>query len=67
MESKQYRIKAAFFDDLDNRKWEIKYRLREEVSESDILNAMCYKYLKGINEKDVLLYWEEVLKKDVGA
>lgn len=65
MESKQYRIKAAFFDDLDNQKWEIKYRLREDVTESDILNALCHKYLKKITDKDVLDYWEEVLHKEV--
>lgn len=65
MESKQYRIKIVFVDELENQKWEMKYRLRQDITESDILNTLCHKYLKKITEKDLMDYWEEVLKKDI--
>lgn len=65
MESKQYRVKAVFFDELKDKSFDIKYSLREEVTESDIINALLHKHLKEINEKDVLNYFKNVLKKDV--
>ena len=65
MESKQYRVKVIFVDKLENKKWDMKYKLREEVSEADILNTLCHKYLDKITEKDLLNYWSEVLERDI--
>lgn len=65
MESKQYRVKAVFFEELKDKSFDIKYSLREEVSESDVINALLYKHLKEINEKDILIYFKDVLKKDI--
>lgn len=65
MESKQLRVKAVFFEPLKDKSFDIKYNLREDVSESDLINTLCYKHLKEITEKDVLDYWKNVLKKDI--
>lgn len=65
MESKQYRVKAVFFDELKDKSFDIKYSLREEVTESDIINALLHKHLKEISEKDVLTYFKDVLKKEI--
>lgn len=65
MESRQYRVKAVFFEELKDKSFDIKYSLREEVSESDVINALLHKHLKEITEKDVLTYFKDVLKKDI--
>lgn len=65
MESRQYRIKAIFFERLKDKSFDIKYSLREEVTESDVINATLYKHLDEIDEKDILKYLKEALKKDI--
>lgn len=64
MESKQYRIKCIFEDKINDAKWETKYKLRREISDSDIINALVYKFLDKLTDKDVLDYRREILKKE---
>lgn len=64
MATVQIRIRDDFLDKIENTKWEIKYRLRTEIQNTDIVNTLIYKYLDKIDEKDVLEFRREVLKKD---
>lgn len=51
-------------DKLETVKWEIKYKLRTEIQNTDVLNALIYKYLEKLTKEDVMEYRKKVLKKD---
>lgn len=45
-------------------KWEIKYKLRLEIQNTDVLNALIYHHLKNLTEDEVLEYRRKILGKD---
>jgi hypothetical protein len=64
MSSVQVRVQEKLFKKLEDTKWEVKYKLRMEITEAEILNALIYKHLKTLNEADVLEYRKAILGKD---
>ncbi|RKG29018.1 hypothetical protein [Acinetobacter tianfuensis] len=64
MASVQIRVRDELADKLETAKWEIKYKLRMEIQNTDVLNALIYKHLDKLSEDDVLEYRRKILKKD---
>lgn len=64
MASVQIRIQDKLADEIETTKWEIKYKLRLEIQNVDILNALIYKHLKNLTEDEVLEYRKKFLGKD---
>lgn len=64
MSSVQIRVKDDMADKIETVKWEIKYKLRTEIQNTDVLNALIYKYLDKLTAADVVEYRKKVLKKD---
>jgi hypothetical protein len=64
MSSVQIRVRDDMADKLETVKWEIKYKLRTEIQNTDVLNALIYKYLDKLTKDDVMEYRKKVLKKD---
>lgn len=64
MSSIQIRVRDELIDKIETTKWEIKYRLRMEIQNTDVLNALIYKYLDKLTTEDVLEYRKKVLKKN---
>lgn len=64
MASVQIRINDEMKELLETAKWEIKYKLRIDIQNAEVLNALIYCYLKQLTEQDVLKYRKEILKKD---
>ena len=64
MASVQIRVRDELADKLETTKWEIKYKLRMEIQNTDVLNALIYKHLDKLSEDDVLEYRRKILKKD---
>lgn len=64
MATVQIRIRDDFLDKIENTKWEIKYELRTEIQNTDIVNTLIYKYLEQITAKDVLEFRREILGKE---
>ncbi|EPG1959522.1 hypothetical protein B9Y25_08750 [Acinetobacter baumannii] len=64
MISVQRRIRLDLMDKVENVKWEIKYKLRLEIQDTDILNALIYHHLKDLTAEEVLEYRRKYLGKD---
>ena len=64
MATVQIRVREELADKIETAKWEIKYKLRMEIQNTDILNTLIYKHLDKLTEKDVLEFRKKVLKKD---
>ncbi|HRB84015.1 MAG TPA: hypothetical protein PLW46_06885 [Acinetobacter johnsonii] len=64
MSSIQMRVKGELADKIETAKWEIKYKLRMEIQNNDVLNALIFKYLDQLTDKDVLEYRKEFLNKE---
>jgi hypothetical protein len=64
MESKQIRVHEKMMEKLDTAKWEIKYKLRIDIQDYEVLNALLYKHLKDLTEQDVLAYRKDILGKE---
>lgn len=64
MASAQIRVNDEMKELLETAKWEIKYRLRIDIQNAEVLNALIYCHLKNLTDQDVLKYRKEVLKKD---
>lgn len=64
MSSVQIRVRDDMADKLETVKWEIKYKLRTEIQNTDVLNALIYKYLDKLTKDDVMEYRKKVLKKE---
>lgn len=64
MASTQMRVQDALIEQIENTKWEIKYKLRIDIQNTEVLNALIYKHLKNLSEQDVLEYRKKILGKD---
>ncbi|EEY87331.1 hypothetical protein HCY65_16020 [Acinetobacter radioresistens] len=64
MASVQIRVRDELADKIETTKWEIKYKLRMEIQNTDILNALIYKHLDKLTEDEVLEYRKKFLGKD---
>lgn len=64
MSSSQKRIRNELLDKVEDVKWEIKYKLRVEVIDVDIINALIYHHLKDLTPNEVLEYRRQFLGKD---
>ena len=64
MASVQIRVQEDLADKIENAKWEIKYKLRVEVIDVDIINALIYHHLKDLTANEVLEYRQKFLGKD---
>ena len=64
MASVQIRVRDDLADKIETAKWEIKYKLRMEIQNTDVLNALIYKHLDKLTEDEVLEYRKKFLKKD---
>ncbi len=64
MSSVQIRVRDDMADKLETVKWEIKYKLRTEIQNTDVLNALIYKYLDKLTKDDVMEYRKKILKKE---
>ena len=64
MTSVQKRTRTDLLDKVENTKWEIKYKLRLEVSDVDVINSLIYHHLKDLTADEVLEYRRKYLGKD---
>lgn len=64
MASVQIRVRDELADKIETTKWEIKYKLRMEIQNTDILNALIYKHLDKLTEEEVLEFRKKYLGKD---
>jgi hypothetical protein len=64
MASVQKRIQVELMDKVENMKWEIKYKLRLEIQDTDVINALIYHHLKDLSADEVLEYRRKFLGKD---
>lgn len=64
MKSVQIRVRNELADEIEHQKWEMKYKLRMEIQNTDILNALIYNHLDKLTEKEVLEYRKKFLGKD---
>lgn len=64
MTSAQRRIRSDLLDKVENAKWEIKYKLRLEIQDTDVINALIYHHLKDLTADEVLEYRRKYLGKD---
>ena len=64
MTSAQRRIRSELLDKVENAKWEIKYKLRLEIQDTDVINALIYHHLKDLTADEVLEYRRKYLGKD---
>lgn len=64
MSSTQKRIRDDLLEKIENTKWEIKYKLRMEITDTDIINSLIYHHLKNLKADEVLEFRRKYLGKD---
>lgn len=64
MSSTQIRVRNELLDELEEKKWQIKYDLRLEIQNTDVLNALIMKHLDKVTADDVLEFRKKMLGKD---
>lgn len=64
MASTQKRIRDTLLEQVEEKKWNIKYELRIDIQDTDIINALIWKHLKSLTAQDVLEYRKNFLGKD---
>ncbi|MBF7691713.1 hypothetical protein [Acinetobacter pollinis] len=64
MSSTQKRIRDDLLEKVEDMKWEIKYELRMEITETDIINSLIYHHLKNLRSEEVLEWRKKYLGKD---
>lgn len=53
MSSQQIRVRDELMSRLEETKWQIKYDLRIEIQNTDVLNALIMKHLDKVTADDV--------------
>jgi len=64
MSSTQIRVRNELLNQLEQTKWQIKYNLRIEIQNTDVINALIMKHLDKVTAEDVLEYRKKYLGKD---
>ena len=64
MTSTQKRIRNTLLEQVEEKKWKIKYELRIDIQDVDVINALIWKYLDDLKANDVLEYRRKYLGKD---
>jgi len=64
MSSTQKRIRNTLLDQIEEKKWHIKYELRIDIQDTDVINALIWKHLKSLTAQDVIEYRRHYLGKD---
>ena len=64
MSSTQKRIRNTLLEKVEDKKWKVKYELRIDIQDVDVINALIWKYLDDLKAKDVLEYRRNYLGKD---
>lgn len=64
MTSTQKRIRNTLLEQVEEKKWKVKYELRIDIQDVDVINALIWKYLDELKANDVLEYRREYLGKD---
>ncbi|AKF99486.1 TPA: hypothetical protein NHQ65_000409 [Pseudomonas aeruginosa] len=62
--SKAYRVRDKFVDEVKDRRVKMIIETKDDVRESDLINATLWKYLDKITTKDVLEFREEFGSKE---
>ncbi|EQB0423101.1 hypothetical protein ACYAFH_006022 [Pseudomonas aeruginosa] len=57
--SKPYRVRDKFVEEVKERRVKMIIETKDDVRESDLVNATLWKYLSKITTKDVLEFKEE--------
>ncbi|MDZ5329109.1 hypothetical protein RBK63_32670, partial [Pseudomonas aeruginosa] len=57
--SKPYRVRDKFVEEVKERRVKMIIETKDDVRESDLVNATLWKYLSKITTKDVLEFREE--------
>lgn len=57
--SKPYRVRDKFVEEVKERRVKMIIETKNDVRESDLVNATLWKYLSKITTKDVLEFREE--------
>ncbi|MCO2869888.1 hypothetical protein FA274_25010 [Pseudomonas aeruginosa] len=57
--SKPYRVRDKFVEEVKERRVKMCIETKDDVRESDLVNATLWKYLSKITTKDVLEFREE--------
>lgn len=64
MTSTQKRIRNTLLEQIEEKKWKVKYELRIDIQDVDVINALIWKYLDDLKANDVLEYRRKYLGKD---
>ena len=64
MTSTQKRIRNTLLEKVEDKKWKVKYELRIDIQDVDVINALIWKYLDDLKAKVVLEYRRNYLGKD---
>lgn len=64
MASTQIRVQDQLLEKIDDTKWIIKSKLRVEIQNVDILNALILYHLNDLTENEVLEYRKTILGKE---
>lgn len=64
MASTQIRVQDQLLEKIDDTKWLIKSKLRVEIQNVDILNALILYHLNDLTENEVLEYRKTILGKE---
>jgi len=64
MTSTQKRIRNTLLEQVEEKKWKVKYELRIDIQDVDVINALIWKYLDDLKANDVLEYRRKYLGKD---
>lgn len=62
--SKAYRVRDKFVDEVKDRRVKMIIETKDDVRESNLINATLWKYLDKITTKDVLEFREEFGSKE---
>lgn len=64
MTSTQKRIRNTLLENVVEKKWKVKYELRVDIQDVDVINALIWKYLDKLKASDVLEYRRKYLGKN---
>lgn len=64
MTSTQKRIRTKLLENVEEKKWKVKYELRVDIQDVDVINALIWKYLDKLEAREIMEYRKEYLGKE---